>query len=129
MAFIDAKEYENVNINAIDVQQLRIIKIVNTLYDILGFEADNTVKLLTKQLAKVLRTSFETEEKYMRQVNFVNYISHKLEHERYLKKIQEFAEDVDKGNAKVDVKFMRSFKTWFFNHQKFKNSKLQEISK
>lgn len=127
MAIIDVSEYENVNISSIDSQHLRIIKIINTLHDVMGFEADNTIKVLLKQYAKVLQKSFETEEKYMKQVNVVNYISHKLEHDRYLKKITDYADKVDSGAAVVDEGFVKSLRNWFINHQEFKDKKIGKV--
>ncbi len=127
MALIDVSEYENVNISSIDSQHLRIIKIINTLHDVMGFEADNTIKVLLKQYSKVLQKSFETEEKYMKQVNVVNYISHKLEHDRYLKKIADYTEKVDSGSAVVDEGFVKSLRNWFINHQEFKDKKIGKV--
>lgn len=127
MALIDVSEYESVNISSIDSQHLRIIKIINTLHDVMGFEAENTINLLLKQLKKVLQKSFETEEKYMKQANVVNYISHKLEHDRYLKKISEYSEKVESGNAKIDEGFVKSLRNWFLNHQEFKDKRIGKV--
>ncbi|MBN1301716.1 MAG: hemerythrin family protein [Melioribacteraceae bacterium] len=124
MKFIEAKDIELTNINIIDEQHLKFAEIVSELYDLLGQDKSETIKYLLKQLAQETVTHFDTEEELMKKFKYENYFSHKMEHDRFLRKTTDYVNDVINGNASLNLEMLKSFKNWLINHIRLNDAKL-----
>lgn|GEM_PF-471350 len=121
IAFRDEDMVEN---QQIDEQHLKMAKIVNELYSIMGSDKYNLERHLLRELLDDLRVHFSTEEKYMKEMKFTYFFSHKGEHDRFYKKIAEFVHNYNEGKAHVNLEFLVSIKNWFFNHIDLNDRKL-----
>ncbi|KUG26879.1 hemerythrin family protein [hydrocarbon metagenome] len=126
MSFIELSDNELVNIEKIDAQHLQYIKIVNKLYNQLGAKFDGETKRLLIDLKNLLRDHFDTEEGLMKEYKYVNYFSHKLEHDRFFNFVDSYFKDISSGKTKLDLEFLKSNKRWFFNHFEFNDKKCGE---
>ncbi len=52
------------------------------------------------------------------------YISHKLEHERFYNKIRDIQIRINAGKEALSLEHLKIIKTWFFNHLDFKDKQL-----
>jgi len=127
MNFIELTDHELVNIEKIDQQHSQYVKIVNKLYDQLGAKFDGETKRLFSELKNVLREHFDTEEELMKEYKYVNYFSHKLEHDRFYNFVDAYSKDINNGKTKLDLEFLKSNKRWFFNHFEFNDKKCGEF--
>lgn len=122
--FIELTESEIVNVEIIDEQHLNFVNLVEKLFEMLGLDKPETIKYLVNQLAIDLKTHFDTEEKFMKDTNYINYFSHKMEHDRFLNKILDFKINFETGKEKLNLEILKSCKNWFHNHIELNDKKL-----
>ena len=126
MKLIEWSDCYVVNIKIIDEQHQQMAKTVNELYSLLGSKKDEATKYLVKKLIDGVSVHFDTEHKLMTMSKFVNYISHKLEHDRFGNEINSFYDSFTKGEQKVNLELLNTIKTWFFNHIEINDRKLAD---
>jgi hemerythrin len=123
MKFIEFTDNERLNIQEIDNQHERFTEILNEMYNNLGKERKSTQTYLLDELHRIVKLHFETEERLMKEYNFPQFFSHKMEHDRFLNKLSQFIEDNKLGEQEVNLGFLNSMKNWFFNHFKINDKK------
>lgn len=126
MSFIELTDKELVNIEKIDAQHLKYAELLNKLHKQLGAKFDGEAKRLLSDLRATLRDHFDTEENLMKEHNYDNYFSHKLEHDRFFNKVDDYIKSIESGKTKLDLEFLKSGKRWFFNHFEFNDEKCAE---
>lgn len=124
MKLIEWGDAHRIGVDIIDEQHKHMIDTVNLLYDTLGTRRTNEAKALSRQWLEELREHIDTEEKIMKENNFIDFFSHKLEHNRYYSKISNFYDDLVKGEVIVNLEILNSFKRWFVNHLEFNDRKI-----
>ena len=60
----------------------------------------------------------------MKKYKFHGYISHKLEHDRFIKNFAEFIIKLENDEKEFDTEFLNSFRNWFLNHLELNDKKL-----
>lgn len=124
MDLIEWSEDNKVNIKPIDDQHQQMVKTVNELYSLLGSQKKEATKYLIRKLVDDTKIHFDIEEKLMKDGKFKNYISHKLEHDRFGNDINNFYSKFSNGEAEVNLEFLNVIKRWFFNHIEINDRKL-----
>lgn len=127
MKLLDWDEQHAVNVDIMDQQHMRLLKITNALYDTLGTRRTNEAKALTREFLEALREHFDTEEKLMKEYSYVEFYSHKLEHDRYYKKVDDFYNKLVNNETIVNLELLNSFRTWFGNHMELNDRKCAEF--
>ena len=123
MSFIEWSEDENVDIKIIDDQHKNIVSLLNELHEFLGSNRTFLEKNLVERMLKNLREHFDTEERLMKESKFQYFYSHKMEHDRFYSKIEDFYDDLLKGEKKVTLELLNSIKIWLFNHLEINDRK------
>lgn len=123
MSLIVWTESEILNVDKIDCQHKSIAGILNSMYDNLGKDDKKKEVELSEQLVKEIRIHFDTEEELMKRYSYVNFFSHKLEHDRYYNKVLRFAEGIKSGTESITLDFLQSAKRWLFNHLELNDKK------
>ncbi len=130
MKFMPWKKDYSVHVTIIDKQHRHLNEIINQLYDETYKNNYSEVKKLIKSFMKDLKEHFDTEEELMTSHNDPTYFSHKLEHDRVIRKYTNFFDSISKQRKpKLDISFFESYKRWFENHHYFKDRKLSVYSK
>jgi hemerythrin len=125
--FIELSEDELVNVEIIDNQHKSFTELVDELYSLLGSKKNETIKYLINNLVDDLKLHFETEEILMKEKSYINFFSHKMEHDRFLNKIIVFKQQLDNGKVNLNLELLKSCKTWFHNHIKLNDKKLGDF--
>lgn len=129
MSFIELTEKEMLQIEKVDAQHSRFADLLNKLHGQLGAKFDGETKRLLIDLKNTLREHFDTEEGLMKESKYVNYFSHKLEHDRYYNKVEDYLDSVMAGKTNLDLEFLKSGRRWFFNHFELNDKKCAEYLK
>ncbi len=124
MIFIEWSAEETIDVQDIDKQHSEMANILNILHTTLGTDQYDKAKMYCKELVITLREHLDTEENYMKDNKYPNFISHKLEHDRFMKKVEDFCRKVETGNETVNLEFLNSAKKWLFNHLAINDKKL-----
>ncbi|MFZ1288814.1 MAG: hemerythrin domain-containing protein [Melioribacteraceae bacterium] len=127
MDFIKFEKKHILGITEIDEQHKEIYETVNHLFEIQKGEKKEILENYQSMLQK-LKIHFETEENLMKKNKVVEFISHKLEHDRALSKYSEYYKILKKVNSTLDIEILTSLKNWLENHFEKKDLKLKQLS-
>lgn len=107
----------SVNIKEIDDQHKKLVNMLNELHDAMksGQGAKITGSVLTG-LIQYVGTHFATEEKYMKQHAYPDFIKHKAEHDDLTKKAVDLQKQFQDGKPVLTVELLNFLKNWLSNH-------------
>ena len=117
MVFFAWSDDLSVNIAEIDAQHMRLVEMLNELYENMTNEQGTAVlgKVLTG-LVEYAGTHFATEEHYMTKYDFPGYAEHKAEHEAFSAKAVDLLERYAKNPNLLSVETGRFLRTWLDQH-------------
>jgi len=123
MDFIEFTKDNLIGVNSIDEQHQSMVLLVNNLYDKIISADKKMIQDYLYRFLEVVEVHFETEENLMRSTKFPGYISHKLEHDRFYKKILTSTDLFSKGLETIGTEQLKGIKRWFFNHIELSDKK------
>lgn len=128
MALMNFGNEQKIGIQAIDNEHKAIFDNVNYLFDIKDHEKNEILESYDSLLMK-LKEHFNTEEMFMKEHNSVNYISHKLEHDRAYKKYLNYYVSFKSENQEFDSEILISMRNWLESHLIKKDMQLTSLIK
>ncbi len=126
MEFIKFEKKHILGFKEIDDQHKKIYTTLNEIYKIKNAEKKTIVETFNSLLNQ-LKKHFETEETLMKENKVVEFISHKLEHERALNKYLEYFDDYKSNVSNLDEEILLSLKNWLNSHFEKKDIKLKYL--
>jgi len=123
MTLIKFGKEQKIGIKKFDDQHKEIIETANHLFDIKDHEKNEILESFDSLISQ-LKEHFISEETFMKEHKIVQFISHKLEHDRALAKYSEYYRTLKLSNAQFDAEILYSLKNWLENHLIKKDSKL-----
>jgi len=105
-----------VSIEIIDEQHKAIVDQINSIYKSILILDKKSVLIKLKLLLEKLEIHFETEERLMKETQYLSYFSHKLEHDRFYNQILKKTEQYSIGAEQMGTEQLKGIKNWFFNH-------------
>lgn len=126
MDFLTFTESETVKICLMDEQHEQMTHIINKLYSAFIFKKNRLVQTQLKILTSHLRIHFDYEEALMKETFFDGYYSHKLEHDRFYKKVEAIWQSYVKKDPTLTLEELYNLKSWFFNHIEISDRKCGE---
>lgn len=124
MAYLKLTKNEKVNFKLIDNQHKEFITLVNKLFNASAQESFDEIIIIMDEMINFLKLHFSTEEELMIKSKYEGYYSHKLEHDRYLRKLKKIQNDNLKENIIPDLNFFEGIKNWFANHLEMNDKKM-----
>ena len=124
MGFLDWNEAAIVNHEAMDAEHKQMLDDTNQLYEYLIANETEKANELFQKIVEDLKVHFEKEENYMKVSKIPQYISHKLEHDRFYGKVRSLLSKIKDGKKTLTLEHLEVVKTWFYNHIKFNDRKL-----
>jgi hemerythrin len=124
MPFFEWDATLSVNIDEIDHQHKNLIDMINVLHD--SDKREDRTKIVFEILIKLknyFNVHFGTEEKYMLMYDYPEALSHKTEHNKFVKDILDF-EIACYGNYAPYIPMLDFLKDWFSGHIKIVDIKL-----
>ncbi len=107
----------SVGITLMDHQHKKLVEMINQLHDALGSgKGSETVGKILKNLIQYTRSHFVTEEKIMEDHSYPDLPPHKERHQKLVKKVLEFQEELKAGNTMLSVPVMNFLKDWLVSH-------------
>jgi hemerythrin len=119
MQFVTFSENEKIHIAKIDKQHDALAKLINSVYASFISNKRRMLETSLKALLDLLRIHFDAEEKLMLQTKYIGYYSHKLEHDRFFNKINDFI----CGKLPLTSTEVDNIKKWFYNHIEISDKK------
>jgi hemerythrin len=126
MSFLDWNKDVILNHTTIDSEHKNMVDDTNELYNLVESEKTEEANALLVKIVEDLKGHFETEERLMKESKIPYFISHKLEHERFYKKISLLQRKIDAKKVNLSIDDLKFVKIWFLNHMEFKDRQLAE---
>ncbi len=107
----------SVGVAKLDKQHIKLIKIINKLINITDISASSgTLTDVLTEITEYANYHFETEEKYMRDIGFVDYSSHKNQHMKFKKQTADFCFEAIQNKDNIPSEILAYLKDWLTNH-------------
>ena len=125
--FILWTEKYSVGNNEIDHQHLKLVKMINELYE--AFMKKQQAVILNKIINELVDYTvyhFKEEQKYFYMFNYTERNKHLKQHSDFINKINEFKKDLEKGSDALFFKVINFLRTWLLNHIEKTDMQLKE---
>lgn len=117
MALVTWSDKYSMNIKEIDEQHKNLVKMINELHDAMLNARSKEVALgIINNMAEYTQYHFSTEEKYMVQYKYPDYVAHKKEHDRFIQQVGNFKKDYEGGKAGLSFELLNFLKDWLVGH-------------
>lgn len=107
----------SVGVRELDDQHKRIVTIVNTLLDM--NDANVGSEIISDTLTKMTQYAsdhFKTEEQFMLDYGYPEYLSQKKQHQEFKKMTVNFCVGTMVHNATIPTEIFTYLKSWWINH-------------
>jgi hemerythrin len=116
MSYLEFKDEELVGIQSIDHEHKKISDIINLIHGAILDGNKTLIILQFHEFLEALDTHFKNEERLMKETNFLGYISHKLEHDRFYNQMKDLVDNFTKGKSAIGLEQLKGVRRWFYNH-------------
>jgi methyl-accepting chemotaxis protein len=106
-----------IGINEIDDQHKVLVEIINKLYASFGSsKSKKEIKKNLKELVDYTVYHFGNEERYFKQFGYKETTQHINQHQKFVEKIQKFAQEFETGDSTVSLDIINFLKDWLIGH-------------
>jgi len=130
MAFLYWEDELSVGIKSIDDQHKKLIELINQFYE--NIKTASNKELISDLISGMKNYTifhFKTEEKLLSQSYYPHFEAHKIEHERFLEKVNTLEERFRAGKLIISFEITDFLKKWIRNHIMETDSKYREFLK
>ncbi len=126
MSLLEFTQSEVTKFQQIDDEHKAIVEFANKLFRKYSKQKYDEFNELLKVFISSGTKHFHTEEKYMLNNSYPNFYSHKIEHDRFTRKLIEYQEKLMDDPAVNGNVILNFIKDWFINHVAGKDKMLGE---
>lgn len=124
MSLLKFGKEQKIGIKLFDDQHKQIIDTANHLFKIKDNKKAEILESFGSLIAQ-MKTHFESEESFMKEHKIIQYISHKLEHDRALNKYSDYYRTLKFEKKEFNPEILDSLMSWISTHIEKKDSKLK----
>lgn len=115
------KDEYSTGVQTIDEQHKKLFSIANDTYELLQndfyFDKYNKIISLIEELKDYTLFHFRTEEEYMLSIGYRKFLSHKVQHDDFIKKFKDIDLDkIDEGQNEYIEELLKFIYTWIDEH-------------
>ena len=116
---IEWKQEYNTGVPAMDKQHKRLVDLINALFISMKAGGDHSQTCdVVDELVDYTITHFQAEESLMQQHNYPDFVAHKQIHDRFVAKVEDFAERLKNGERVAAGDVFSFLKDWLISHIK-----------
>jgi len=108
-------EKYSVHVEKIDLQHKKLFDIISRTIDVYESGHDELLPVF-KELADYVQYHFATEDEYMLEHEYPDFLTHTEEHQKFTKKILNFLDGLDKGKPDLARDVLIFMKDWYVDH-------------
>ncbi len=117
MSLISWSDSYSVRVASFDEQHKKLIVLIDELYHAMKQEKTKDVmENLLKELAKYTVYHFKGEEELMLQYNYPEMVTHKKEHDVFVKMITDYQDQFIAGKKTISLELFNFLCDWLINH-------------
>jgi hemerythrin-like metal-binding protein len=119
MALVTWDKTYSVSVRKMDEQHQKLFALINKLHDAMKQgHGQATVEETVRELVAYTASHFRAEEEVLRKANYPGFAAHQLEHQKYIAKVNQFAEDIKSGKPASSIAVLGFLKDWLADHIK-----------
>jgi len=119
MALVTWDQTYSVSVKKMDDQHQRLFALINALHDAMRQgKGQAAVQDTVRELSSYTATHFRAEEELLRKSNYPGLAAHQAEHQKYIAKVNQFAEDLNSGKNASSISVLGFLKDWLAEHIK-----------
>lgn len=112
----------SVNIKHVDSQHQKLVDMINLLHDAMKKgQANTTVTKILNDMVTYTLVHFKTEEELFDKYQYPGKKVHKVEHDSFIKKVEEFINDFNSGRKTLSIDILNFLTNWLSNHIKIQD--------
>ena len=109
-------EYSVAN-RELDGQHQKLMDLINELHEgMLHGKGALMLQPVLDQLIRYTKSHFKAEEQYMQAAGFPQFASHKHQHEKLTREVEQFIADVRSGKLTLSLQISQFLKQWLDQH-------------
>ncbi len=106
-----------VNAPELDAQHEILFKLINDLYDCMKLgQGQQVLGRTLDALVSYIVVHFSDEENMLARIKYPDLPEHQLEHDDFVRKVNEFQTDFENGRAVMTSQVLGFLKDWLVNH-------------
>jgi len=107
----------SVSVRKLDEQHQKLFALLNALHEAMRQgNGQAAVRDTLHELAAYTVTHFRAEEELMRKTNFQGLAAHQAEHQRFVVKVQQIAQDLEAGRNVSSMQVVGFIRDWLAGH-------------
>ena len=120
----------SVGIEEVDNQHKVLVEIINELFtQISQGKAKDNLNEIFDRLTEYTKVHFKDEEAMLVKFAYPDIISHRFEHNKFVKKLSEMKLEFDSSKITISLEILNFLKDWFINHILITDMKYSEYIK
>ncbi len=117
MALVTWDKSYSVSVQKFDEQHQKLFALLNTLHEAMRKgEGQAMVQDTVRELSNYTLTHFRAEEELLRKTNYPGLAAHQAEHQKFMARVEEFAEQLRAGRAALSITVLTFIKDWLSKH-------------
>jgi hemerythrin-like metal-binding protein len=117
MALVTWDQSYSVKVASCDSEHQQLFALINQLHDAMKSGQGKTVLAgVVRELEKYTQTHFLAEEALMQRTQYSGLNEQRLLHQKFVSKVKEFRENLEKGVTSDSVNVLMFLKDWLANH-------------
>ena len=117
MILIEWSSALSVNIDEIDRQHRILVDMLNRLYDAVASKHGNdVVGPILHEMVEYTKVHFAVEEALMSILDYPEFKTHKVAHDKLVEKLGEFLKQFNESQADVSKELLEFLKSWLTQH-------------
>ncbi len=117
MELVSWKPDYSVEVDQIDVQHQKLVKMINDLYAAMKEgKGKEVIGKILDGLLNYTKVHFRDEEKLMAQAGYGDIPAHHKIHEEFVQKVDEFNKDFESGKVLLSIEILSFLRDWLINH-------------
>jgi len=108
----------SVHVTPCDQEHKQLLAVLNALHQAMSVGSGRTVMVpVIQELQKYTVTHFRNEEKLLEKSGYPALAAHRIEHDKFIAKVQQFQQDLEEGRAST-VEVIQFLYNWLLTHIK-----------
>ena len=119
MALVNWDPSYSVKVTRCDEDHKQLFALINTLHEaMVAGKGTEVARQVVKELLDYTRYHFTAEEALLEKTKYPALPFHRVQHQAFIKKVQQFQEDVAAGSVGQSIQVVNFLKNWLVSHIK-----------